>query len=104
MGRLIEVQEAQLRQSSLTVQPGDVLLFQATGGRVRSGGDVVEMLGPFLPAVLGQDGNVVAPMGAPNTVLFRAHCSGRASIDVLTGDPSQAAPPRSVTLSVIVEP
>jgi hypothetical protein len=101
MARLVEVQQAQVRPSSLSVRTGDVLLVQATGGRVQSGGDVVEMLGPFLPAVLGEDGSVVTPMGAPNTVLLRAHRPGRAIIDVVTGDPWHA--PQSVTLSIVVE-
>jgi hypothetical protein len=101
MARLIDVQDAQVRLARLAVQTGDVLLFQAIGGRVQSGGDVVEMLGPFLPAVVGEDGNVMTPMGAPNTVLFRVHRPGRATIDVVTGVPWQA--PQSVTLSIVVE-
>ena len=102
MGRLIEVQDAQCAPSSLALQVGDVLQFNATGGRVQSGHDVVEMLGAFLPAILGGNGNIFTPMGAPNTVLFRALRPGRATIDVVTGDPWQA--PQTTTLDITIEP
>ena len=102
MARLIEVQDARVCPSPLTVSLGDVLLFRATGGRIQSGGDVVELLGPFLPAVLGDDGNILTPMGPPNTVLFRARRPGRARIDVVTGDPFHT--PQTTTLDITVEP
>jgi hypothetical protein len=102
MGRLIEVQDARTCPSPLTVHTGDVLQFQATGGHVRSGGEVVEMLGPLLSAVLGDDGNILTPMGAPNTVLLRAHRPGQATIDVVTGDPWHA--PQTIILDITVEP
>jgi hypothetical protein len=102
MARLIEVQDVRVYPSPLTVHLGDVLLFRAAGGRVRSGGDVVELLGPFLSAVLGDDGNILTPMGPPNTVLFRAHRPGRALIDVVTGDPFHA--PQTTALGITVEP
>jgi hypothetical protein len=101
MGRLIEVQEAQKCPSPLTLHPGDVLLFHATGGSVKSGGDAVEMLGPFLQAVLGEHGGILTAMGAPNTVLFRARKDGQAVIDVVTGDPWGES--QRTTLSLAVE-
>jgi hypothetical protein len=101
MGRLIEVQEAQKCPSPLTLHPGDVLLFHATGGSVDSGGGVVEMLGPFIQAVLGEHGGILTPMGPPNTVLFRARKRGRAVIDVVTGDPWGAS--QKTTLNLAVE-
>ncbi|SRR5260370_19558348 len=101
MGRLIEVQNAQSAPSSLALQVGDVLLFHATGGHVPSGDDVVEMLGAFLPASLGDNGKILTPMGAPNTVLFRALRPGRAMIDVVTGDPWHA--PQTTSLGITVE-
>ena len=101
MARLIDVQDAQTCPSPLTVQAGDVLLFHATGGRVRSGGDVVEMLPPLLSAVLGDNGEIVTPAGAPNTVLVRARGPGHALIDVISGDPWHA--PRTTTLGITVE-
>ena len=100
MGRLIEVQTALGVPSSLSLHVGDVLLFKATGGHVQSG-DVVEMLGAFLQAILGDNGHILTPMGAPNTVLFRALRPGRATIDVVTGDPWHAA--QTTTLGLTVE-
>ncbi len=102
MGRLVEVPDARKCSSPLTLHAGDVLLFHASGGRVRSGGDVVEMLGPLLEAVVGEHGEVLTPMGPPNTVLFRAHQPGRAVIDVVTGDPWHS--PQTTTLELSVEP
>jgi hypothetical protein len=40
-------------------------------------------------------------MGAPNTVLFRALRPGRATIDVVTGDPWHAT--RKATLELAVQ-
>jgi hypothetical protein len=101
MGRLIEIEHVGEGSPTLTVHVGDVLLFKATGGHVQSGDDVVEMLGAFLPAIQGDNGNILTPMGAPNTVLFRALRPGRASIDVVTGDPWHA--PQTTTLGITVE-
>jgi hypothetical protein len=52
--------------------------------------DVVEIVGPFLPGVLREGGEILSPMGAPNAVLFLARRPGRAAIDVVTGDPRHA--------------
>ena len=101
MGRLIEIQQVQDAPSSLALEVGDVVLFKASGGHVQSGAGVVEMLGAFLSAILGDNGTILTPMGAPNTVLFRALRPGRATIDVVTGDPWQA--PQTTTLGIIVE-
>jgi hypothetical protein len=101
MGRLIEVQHAQDLPTSLTIRVGDVLVFGATGGHVYSGAEVVEILGPFLPGVLGDNGQILSPMGAPNAVLFLARRTGRATIDVVTGDPWHA--PKTTTLDITVE-
>jgi hypothetical protein len=100
MARLIEVPDAGACPSSLTVGPGDVLLFRAAGGHVRSGADVVEGWGPFLSAVVGDDGSVLAPAGSPNMVLFRACRNGQARIEVIEGDPFHAA--RTVVLDINV--
>jgi hypothetical protein len=102
MGRLIEVPDAQKCASDLPLQTGDMLLFHASGGRIGSGGDVVEMLGPLLEAIVGEDGNVLTPMGAPNVVLVRARRPGRAAIDVITGDPWQR--PLTTKLAITVKP
>jgi hypothetical protein len=101
MARLIEVDDAPGCPSPLTVAVGDVLLFRAAGGRVRSGGDAVELLGPFLTAVVGDDGSVVSPQGPPNTVLFRARQPGRARLAIVTGDPFHG--PQTTALAITVE-
>ena len=101
MGRLIEVVNPQERQSPLKVGASGVLLFRASGGQVLSGSCVVELIGPLLEAVVGMDGAIVAPMGAPNVVLFRALQSGEAVIEVFTGDPWQA--PKATQLRLTVE-
>jgi hypothetical protein len=101
MGRLIDVQDAAALPSSLRLGVGDVLVFSASGGHVRSGAGVIEILGAFIPGVLRENGEIVSPMGAPNTVLFLARRPGRATIDVVTGDPYHAS--RSTTLEITVE-
>jgi hypothetical protein len=105
MGRLIEVQDPPASPPRLTVEVGDVLQFSASGGHVRSGADIVEMVGPLVSAVLADDGgkpssDILAPMGPPNTVLFVARRAGRAIIDVVTGDPWHA--PQTSVLNVDV--
>jgi len=101
MGRLIEVQDAQDLPPRLTLQVGDALFCRATGGHVPSGADVVEILGPFVPGIMGDHGHILSPMGAPNAVLFLARRAGQATIDVVTGDPWQA--PQTTTMDLIVE-
>jgi hypothetical protein len=102
MARLIDVQQAQGFPPSLTINVGDVLAFGATGGHVQSGTNVIEILGPFLPAVVGDNGQILSPMGTPNAVWFLARRPGRATIDVVTGDPWQA--PQTTTLNITIEP
>jgi hypothetical protein len=87
MKRLVEIQDVRLVGPSITLGVGDVLLFNGTGGHVQSGDDILEYQGALLRAVLGDDGVVLTPMGAPNAVLFRASAPGQARIDVITGDP-----------------
>jgi hypothetical protein len=96
---LIEVPDAR-KCPSQTIKVGDVLLFHAAGGHVRSGDDVIELLGPFVTAVVGNKGDIVTPMGPPSTVLFRARRPGRALVDVVTGDPFHAPRKTKVTISV----
>ena len=101
MPRLIEVQKVENCPSPLAVRVGDVLLIQATGGRVRDSGPAVELWGPFLSAVVAETGAVLAPMGPPNTVLARAREPGSATLDLFCGDPFHS--PRTTTLSLTVE-
>jgi hypothetical protein len=77
-----------------------LLLFRAAGGHVRSGHDVVELLGAFVTATVGDDGEILEPMGPPQAVVMRAKGPGRARIDVVTGDPFHAPITRSIDVIV----
>jgi hypothetical protein len=101
MARLIEVQDARACPARLAIRVDDVLVFAATGGHVRSGTDAVEMLGAFVPGVLGTHGEVLSPAGAPSSVLFRARRAGKAVIDVVTGDPWRA--PHATVVELIID-
>jgi len=100
MGQLIEVQHAQDLPTRLTLTVGDVLIFRATGGHVHSGAEVVEILGPFVRGVVGDNGQIISPMGAPNRILFLARHPGQATIDVVTGDPWRAPDTTALILTV----
>ncbi|SRR6266404_5433430 len=101
MSRLIEIQHVQDIPANLTLKLGDVLLFRATGGWVQSDTEIIEILGHFLSGVLANNGELLFPAGAPDTVLFQAKKPGRATIDVVTGNPYRA--PRTTTLDITVE-
>ncbi len=101
MPRLIEVQPTRQDLSAgLTVGPGDVLSFQATGGRVLTG-DAVEHVGAFTRGVVGPGGEIVSPLGPPVTVLFRVVGPGRASLEVMTGDPWRSPVVHAVPVRVL---
>jgi hypothetical protein len=100
MARLIEIQDKQDIPDSLTVKQGDVLLFRATGGYVKSGAEVVGLIGHFVSGVFA-NGELLFPAGTPDTVLFQARKLGRATIDVVTGDPYRA--PRTTAIEIMVE-
>lgn len=100
MSRLIEVQFGDWDPSHpINVQVGDVLRFAASGGRVR-GGSAVELVGIFTEGLVGTSGEVISPIGAPNTVLFRAKMSGSDTIDVVIGDPWNKAQTKSIAILV----
>jgi hypothetical protein len=100
MGRLIQVPRAPACPSHLTVKAGDALLFTAVGVRVRSGADIVTIVGPFTPGVIGDDGQVLSPAGPPNAVMVVARQAGQAAIDVISGDPWHATQTTSLSLTV----
>lgn len=102
MARLIEVQRPDDCISPLVIRVGDVLLIRATGARLRSGGVAVEVLGPFLQAVVGTSGDVVSPEGPPSVVLVRARRPGAAAIELISGDPWRRA--RASSLDVAIKP
>jgi hypothetical protein len=101
VSRLIDIQPGQQElPAELVVEVGDVLRFAATGGHIRSG-TAVELIGILNEGVLGTNGQVLSPMGAPGTVLFRAIGPGLAVLDIVTGDPWQSA--TTLALNIRVE-
>jgi hypothetical protein len=80
---------------------GDVLVFQATGAQVSDGATAVEILGPFVSAVVGENGAVLAPMGFPNAVLVRACGPGQATLELFTGDPFHGR--RATTVRITID-
>jgi hypothetical protein len=101
MGRLLEIRYVRGCARKLQIKAGDLIIFSGTGGHIRSGADVVELLGPFLTSTLTDDGQIISPMGTPNKVMFLARSGGRASIDVVTGDPWRTF--NTTTLEIIIE-
>lgn len=102
MGRLVEIESMQDLPPSLTLRVGDALRLWASGGRVESGAAAVESLGPYQTSVLGTHGDVVAPAGPPNVILFLARRPGRAIVKVMMGDPWHSA--QSQTFEINVTP
>ncbi|MDR7084277.1 hypothetical protein J2X01_003585 [Arthrobacter ginsengisoli] len=101
MSRLISIQPRQQDlPAELVVGVGDVLQFAATGGHLRTG-TAIELIGILNDSVVGTNGQVLSPLGAPGTVLFRAVETGRAVLDIVTGDPWQS--PITLTVNVRVE-
>jgi hypothetical protein len=101
MARLIEIQDPAACPTPLTVRVGDMLLLRAAGGLVRSGVGCVELLGSFVSAVLGDNAEILSPMGAPSTVLVLARQPGQASIVVTSGDPFHSPQTTELFLSVV---
>lgn len=102
MARLIEIQDVAACPSPLRVQSGDVLVLRASGARIDAGSNAVDVLGAFSAAMLGDNGEVLAAMGAPGTVLLQARQPGDASITVIGGDPFHA--PRTTIVRISVQP
>jgi hypothetical protein len=87
----------------LHVRVGDLLMFGASGGRLLEGEKTAELLGVFSTSVLSDDGRVLSPVGPPTTALFRALQSGRAGIELVTGDPWQGTPQRQQVAIVVAD-
>jgi hypothetical protein len=102
MPRRIEIQGGEDAPDVIRLIAGDVLSIAATGGHVRAGADVVDMIGAFLPAVCTAAGEVVTPMGAPGVVLFVARTAGSASLEIVTGDPWSSS--QQKTIAIVVGP
>jgi hypothetical protein len=103
MPRLIDVSSLQPLPPAVSLRAGDLLLVRATGGAVVAGEAAVEALGAFTAAALAPDGSVLAAMGAPDAVLFRARAPGQTRIEVVRGDPWQG-PRQAVRIDITVEP
>ncbi|MGY1640619.1 hypothetical protein ACI782_05725 [Geodermatophilus sp. SYSU D00703] len=100
MSRYIDVRpDEEGMPSELVIAVGDVVRFAATGGRIRSGSGV-ELLGVFSESVVGTDGSILTPLGAPGTVLIRARSPGLTLVDVVSGDPFRSPVTRSVAVRV----
>jgi hypothetical protein len=100
MKRLVEVQDAPGFPAALAVGVGDLLVFDGTGGRVTAGVGVVEPLGALIKSVVGDDGRVLSPAGAPNAVVFLARRPGSATVEVAAGDPWGASRLATVEIAV----
>jgi hypothetical protein len=101
MSKLIEIGPTQGLPARLAIKVGDVLKFRATGARVPSPTNVLEIIGFYISSVVGDDGQVLTPMGAPNAVLIIGRHPGRAMLEVVTGDPWNGG--RTTKLQVDVE-
>lgn len=77
----------QAAPARLRVRAGDLLVIDASGGRVVSGEGAVELLGAFLQGVPTGAGEVIEPAGPPSQVVLRAVAAGRATIELYRGDP-----------------
>jgi hypothetical protein len=87
---------------SLVLEPGDVVNAAATGGSVEAGGEAIEALGSFGPAVVGLDGAVISPQTMPTNALFRALRPGKARI-VLFAGAGGFAPAKRIEIDILVE-
>ncbi|MEV4079915.1 hypothetical protein ACGFJC_44690 [Nonomuraea fuscirosea] len=101
MARVIEFRPAEEVPESLTLRAGDLLMVWATGGRIRSGTDSLDLLGPFLIGVLGNDGQVHVPEGPPSMVALLARRPGRAEVEFALGHPWPAI--RWTAMTFVVE-
>ena len=87
--------------ATLTLRVGDIVRFNATGGRVLHGGDALENLGAFAPGVVGTHGGVLSPQGVPATQAFRALRAGAAAVELHRGGFGfVATPPHAVAITI----
>jgi len=100
MGRLVEIQRGEDAPAAVRLRAGDVLSVGASGARVRAGEGVISLLGAFLPAVCGGGGDVIAPEGAPSIVLFLARSSGKATVEIVIGDPWSTTTWKAIDVTV----
>jgi len=87
----------------LKVKVGDILIFSAAGGQVRGDHCLMKMLGVFVSAVVGTNGDVLSPAGPPNVVVFHACRAGSSTIELLltlAGMPSEKSETRVLEITV----
>ncbi|MFF0943302.1 hypothetical protein ACFYE2_03625 [Kocuria sp. CPCC 205300] len=100
MPRLIDIRPGEERvPDELALTVGDVIRIAATGGRIHTG-TAVEMLGVFTDSVVGTDGSILTPLGAPAIIMFRARQPGTAIVDIVLGTPFGPSETRSVLFRV----
>jgi hypothetical protein len=87
MPKLIEIGPIQKLPARLAIKVGDVLRLRATGARVPSLTSALEIIGFYNSGVIGDNGQVLTPIGAPNTVLIIGRHPGKVMLEVVTGDP-----------------
>jgi hypothetical protein len=100
MARFVDLGEPANWPSTLAVGVGDVISLGASGAHIPPAADCVEVLGPFVPAVLGDTGEILTPMGAPNTVLLVARRPGRAIVELFIGDPWRGSRSSNIEIAV----
>jgi len=98
MGRLIDYRPTTAAGVMLAIRVGDIIIAAANGARVRDGGQMLEVVGPLKPALVGDNGEILSPMDAPNSILIHARAAGRASLELIVGDIFMT--PRSVILDL----
>jgi hypothetical protein len=87
MRRLIEIDPTKNFPTRLRMKIGDVIELRASGARLQDNTTVLEIAGFFTRSVVGNNYEVLTPIGAPNTVLILVHGPGEAIVEVITGDP-----------------
>lgn len=87
MARLIEIQNVQSLPAEIILHVGDLLLVKVSGGQVISETKAIKIIGPFIDSLLLDDGEIISPMGAPNTIMLFARQPGQAQLEIIVGDP-----------------
>ena len=102
MARLVEIPDVRSLPPSVTLAVGDLLQVKASGGRVgTSGSAVLTVLGHFQQAVVAPDGHLVVPAGPPTDMFVLAQAPGRATLEIMSGDPWRGA--ETFTLNIVVQ-
>ena len=88
--------------TQLLIEVDDLLVIGAIGCSLKSGTGNVEILGPYLPGVMDENGNVIMPMGNPNTVMILARRPGTATIVLFFSNlPSGTSKSSTMSIKII---